>query len=309
MWNLLAPPDRPRPFHKNPIAYLRLYLWSLGAGFFHRREWEKVRTVALFVGYPRTGASMMGALLDAHPNMVFAQELHLLRASELGFSRNQIYALILRKAQRFHETGAKGKGHVAGSKYSYAVPDQWQGRHEELLVLGDKQAPGTTARLTAHPELAARLAREFGDRLRIIHMIRNPFDSINGIFRLKNGRGGRNRHIELRQSIDYYFRLVDGVIALQRRHRDEMFDLRLEELILDPVAALQRTCAFLEVPCPEDYVRACASILFPEPKSRTDVPWTLEEIALVKEKIAAVPFLQGYTVPPSVEASARGVAA
>ncbi len=242
----------------------------------------------------------MGALLDAHPNMVFAQELHLLRANETGFSRDQIFALVLRSAQHFCKTGTAGKGHVPGAKYSYAVNGQWQGRYEKLLVIGDKQAPGTTSHLTDSPHLVAKLAGDLGDRLRMIHMIRNPFDCISGIFRLKNRRGGRNRHTEVRQSIDYYFRLVGGVIELKCRHPEDILDLRLEELITDPAGMLRQTCEFLGVPCPDDYVQACARIIFPAPKSVADVPWTLEEIALVREKIQAVPFLHGYGVPHSL---------
>jgi len=228
-----------------------------------------------------------------------------LRASELGFSRDQIFALILRNARHFAATGTEGKGHQAGGpKYSYAVPDQWQGRYRKLLVLGDKQAPGSTSHLTGDPHLVAKMAQKFGHRVRMIHMIRNPFDCINGIFRLKSGRKGPNKYTQIRQAIDYYFRLLDGMLELQRRYREDILDLRLEELVANPIDALSRTCAFLGVSCPDDYAKACASIIFGEAKSVTDAKWTRPEIALVEEKIASVPFLQGYTVPAAVEASA-----
>ncbi len=298
-------PDRTLkfPFKRQP-RFHRDYLWSKIAGKLRRNEWKDVHTIALFVGYPRTGASMMGALLDAHPDMVFAQELHMLRLNELYFKRDQIFSLVLRSSKRFTDAGAAGRGHVAQAKYSYAVPGQWQGRYRKLLVMGDKQAPGTTSHLTDDPHLAAKFAKDLGMRLRMIHMIRNPFDCINGIFRLKNGRKGKNRHLIVRDSVTYYFRLLGGMVELRRRHPDDILDLRMEDLIAKPIESLELTCSFLGVECPRDYAEACASIIFDKPNSVTDAKWTREDIDLVKQKIAEVPFLKGYTVPPAVEAIA-----
>lgn len=248
--------------------------------------------MALFIGYPRTGASMLGALLSAHPNMVFAQDMHVTRAMELGFSREQIFSMILRNEREFVEQGAAGQGHKVGSKYSYAVPNQWQGRFEKLLVVGDKQAPGATLHLAEFPHLVTKLRDLLGIRVRIIHMIRNPFDCINGIFRLKAKRGGFSK---IAEAIDFYFELCDGVNLLKQRYAADIIDERMETLIEHPAEVLQRLCTFLDVPCPEDYVKDCVSILFAEPQRTThDILWTAEDVQMVRDKMAAVPFLSGY---------------
>lgn len=74
---------------------------------------------SVFLGYPYSGTSLMGSLLDAHPNAVIAHEMNFLRYFRLGFSREQIYQLILRNAQ---ETAQEGRFQ---SGYTYAVPNQW----------------------------------------------------------------------------------------------------------------------------------------------------------------------------------------
>lgn len=299
-------PRIPRKTFKSYPDFYRKYFWSLVWGRLHRQLWKNVHAATLFIGYPRTGASMTGALLDAHPNMVFAQELHLLRAMELGFSRHQIFALILQNSRQFVQSGTAGQGHVVGSKYSYAVPNQWQGRHQELLVVGDKQAPGTTLHLTRRPELVSKLADRLGVRIRMIHMIRNPFDCISGIFRLKSGRG---THSEIRQSIDSYLYLLGGVLELKRRHGDDILDLRLEDLIAKPAESLSRVCVFLGVSCPKDYINDCSSILFDKPRSGSEMTWTESDIQRVNDKIATVSFLQGYSIPPGIEESRRSATA
>jgi len=40
---------------------------------------DKVRTYVMFVGYPRSGHSLIGSLLDAHPNVVIAHEMDALQ--------------------------------------------------------------------------------------------------------------------------------------------------------------------------------------------------------------------------------------
>lgn len=300
---MTTPPNPPTPKvpGKKYRDYYRKYLWSKMAVPFTRKRWKDVTTVALFVGYPRTGASMVGALLDAHPDMAFAQDFNLISANAAGFSRDQIFALMLRNSRQFAETGAKGKGHVLGSKYDYAVPSQWQGRYRKLTVVGDKQAPAATKHLTSDPGVATKLARDLRCRVRMIHMIRNPFDCINGIYRLKGNRRGPGRHPDIRHTIQYFFRLVDAVHQFHREYHADILDVRLEELIAGPVESLRRICEFLGVSASEDYLKDCASIVFPAPQSVADMKWTPEDIDLVLEKIAEVPFLHGYTVPPALE--------
>jgi hypothetical protein len=85
-----------------------------------------------------------------------------------------------------------------------------------------------------------------------------------------------------------------------REHGADILDVRLEDFIASPVQSLRRICEFLGVSAAEDYLQDCASIVFPAPQSVADAPWTREDIEFVLGKIAEVPFLQGYTVPPSV---------
>jgi len=52
----------------------------------------------MFVGYPRSGHSVIGSLLNAHPDMVVAHELNALRYVQAGFSRLREYPFLARYA-------------------------------------------------------------------------------------------------------------------------------------------------------------------------------------------------------------------
>lgn len=81
------------------IDAAKLYIPSAYGGFKNRKLWEEVETFCLFLGYPRSGHSMIGALLNAHPNIMMSHEAEALKYVCAGFSRNQIYDIILNKAK------------------------------------------------------------------------------------------------------------------------------------------------------------------------------------------------------------------
>src|SRR5215207_7292340 len=97
----------------------------------------------MFIGYPRSGHSLVGALLDAHPNAIIAHELNALECVEKGVDKGCIFQLVLENSRKFAKSGRRWEG------YSYKVSNQWQGRFERLLVIGDKKGGGSTRILSS----------------------------------------------------------------------------------------------------------------------------------------------------------------
>jgi hypothetical protein len=63
-------------------------------------------------------------------------------------------------------------------------------------------------------------------------------------------------------------------------------------LIESPVEILDACCRFLGIVPKEDYLHACASLIFKQPKkTREDVDWPRELIEEVKERARAFPFI------------------
>src|SRR5438874_12177441 len=99
----------------------------------HRSDMAEVERFLLFVGYPRSGHSIVGAMLNAHPNAVIAHELHVWRQILAGRTREEVFARILARAYWFDLRGNR-------TNYSYDIPHQWQGRFDRLELVGDKCA-------------------------------------------------------------------------------------------------------------------------------------------------------------------------
>ena len=63
--------DRP----KDGVYRLHQDVWSAWARRRYRQEFAAVERFLLFVGYPRSGHSIVGALLNAHRDAVVSHEL------------------------------------------------------------------------------------------------------------------------------------------------------------------------------------------------------------------------------------------
>jgi hypothetical protein len=266
-----------------PVTYAR----SLIDGVLQRRLFAGVETYCMFIGYPRSGHSLVGSLLDAHPDAVIAHELDALRYVRGGFRRNQIYSLILQNDRTFTEGGRK----AATGDYQYAVPNQHQGGFDRLRVIGDKRGGRSTVRLRERPQLLDRLQRMTGVPVRLVHVVRNPFDNISTIFRRRGKKGS------LPNAIDFYFSACEVNARLRARLAPgQVLDVRHEALIDSPQETIESLVRFVGLIPPAGFTDDCASILFSSPRrTRHDAPWTPELRADVDRRIEAIDFLAGYS--------------
>lgn len=270
-----------------PVTRRLKQTWQYAAAYLASRRardtFDHVRAFCLFIGIPRSGHSLVGSLIDAHPNAIIAHEFNVLRYIRRGFSRAQIYSALVRNSRRFAAVGRRWTG------YSYTVPNQWQGRFTTLEVIGDKKGGSTTKQLRADPHLLERLEGTVGVPLRVVHVIRNPYDNISTIAR-------RSRRA-LQDAVAYYF----GLCTVNAGLRDHLgpggiCDVRSESLVADPPGELRRLCEFLGLGPDDGYLRDCAGIVFPQPrKTRFEVAWPKELIAEVVHRIGEFPILAGYT--------------
>jgi hypothetical protein len=248
-----------------------------------RRELEPVEAFCMFVGYPRSGHSLLGSLLDAHSQMVIAHELDVLRLVEAGWSRRAIYSRILGHAAAFTASGREWFG------YDYRVPGQWQGRVSTLRVIGDKKGGKTTERLAARPDLLDRLRGCVGVPVRLVHVVRSPYDNITT---MATRTGQTLEHAARR-----YFDLCATVARLKHQvPESELLDVRHEVFVADPRAQMARVCRFLGVEGGDAYLDACATAVFAVPrKTRAELewdPWFVDDVAT---QAARYEFLDGYT--------------
>ena len=255
-----------------------------GAGLLRPRpEYRKLDRYCFFVGAPRTGHSLVGALLDAHPQALIAHELGVPKYLAAHFSRRQVLALLASNSRR---SAAAGRPHI---HYSHAVPGQWQGRFRGLRVMGDKHGEGFLLSVQARPWLTQAVVERF-DPAYFIHVVRNPYDAIASV------AGSSKRRQSPEQAAAYFEKLYATLESLRGQlDASRLHLLRFEALLNDARESLRSTCAFLGLDAPPDYLDACAAIVLPRPEDhRGLVTWPDEVRRRVDGLIERHDFLQGY---------------
>ena len=241
----------------------------------------------MFIGTPRSGHSLVGAFLDAHPDAVVAHEQNAVKYIEAGFDRERLFHLLLANSRASARTGR-----MEGA-YSYAVPGQWQGRYRRLRVIGDKKGGRSSLRLGRTPGLLARLRRTVGVPLRMIHVVRNPFDNI-ATMALHSAAG---RAVDLRLEADHFFQRCEMVVRLEGDLLPgELYRTTHEEFVADPRAGLEALVRWLGLDVEPDHVAACVATVRTSPhRSRDKVDWPPDVRRDVERRMREVPFLAAHS--------------
>ena len=274
-----------------------------------------VKKFLFFTGYPRSGHSIVGSLIDAHPNILLSFAFYLfsqlLSNSTEVQDRETMFEEIHKKSFQYSLTSPNKdeKG------YTLDVPGSWAGRFMGgLKVIGDKSAkaaPDAYLELnnqTKFLELYQRLQDLVKAPLHVIHVVRNPFDIIATHALYEYGHGGS----EARDNFTEEHRLVKhkllnksarGVMRKARAVQEMMslcnmtvLEIHNEDLVQHPAATVIRICKFLEVPCPSKYITACVDKVFPVvSKTRNKVEWAHDLRQWVEQEMNKYPFFNRYS--------------
>lgn len=251
-------------------------------------DFENVRTFTLFVGHNKSGTSLLGGLLDAHERVVLSDEADALKYIDAGVSREELFRILFRASR-----SEARKGRITARRlgaYAYAVPGQWQGRADMPVVVGDSMSGTTTRKIAARPGLIEAVEECVSPTaLRVLQVIRNPFDPIS----LMVIRGNRS----IANSVDHYFQACDRLIDIRERLGEERLrQVYYEDLVRAPSQELEHVAHYLGFETEPKYLEACSALVqrgFEDSRNRID--WEDHWIEEVERRIDEYAFLQGYT--------------
>lgn len=249
-----------------------------------------VETYVMFIGYPRSGQTLIGAVLNAHPDAVVAHELNALAMLQYPFmTRDKLFAAHLERERWFGELDYHWRA------YDFRVEGQWQGRFRDLKVIGDKRGAGAGRYLKKHPQELEVLQDVLGPEidLKIIHVVRNPYDNVASMQR----HATRLNHEQPYQTAlaDYIDLLAISTEVIER-YAEQVLTVYYEAFASDPQQSLMDLWQFIGREADADYLQACADIVFVAPtKARHRVDWTDEQLAQVSELVVHYEHLKHYT--------------
>ena len=283
-----------RKFRKTPlyeiVEFVRPYaLFTLSKHTAGQKEiFKDIKTFCLFIGHGRSGHSIIGSLLDAHPNIILPDESDSLKYLEIGATKHQLYHLLLMRSQKQARNGRTKSGRD-GKRYSYAVPNQWQGGFKKIEIIGDSKASVSIRRLSNNPALLQKLRETVEADIKFLQVIRNPYDNIST-------KAIRERK-PLSNAIQTYFSNCQDLVKFYAYlDPNDLLVIRHEDLIKDAEAFLCKLSHFLGFEPFPDYIRDCAGVIYQSPaKSRNTIEWPPQLIEQVSQQIEKYDFLAGYS--------------
>ena len=272
---------------------------------------ENVKTFLFFIGYARSGHSIIASLLDAHPNIVMAHEYSLFsqwtRQPALHSNKSWLFSILFTNSKHNSESGMR-KRNMIKKGYSLTVPGWWQGKYDNrIYVIGDK-AGGMTAKVyrrspTSFISTYHELQKTVNIPIAVIHVLRNPYDNIATMLlynmHVKQRVNATHKYINdtaLSQHIISYFKQVKGVMDMIKKVPLNVIEIHNTDMISNPKGTMRRICSHLQIECHEKYLHMCAQLTYSsESHSRELVHWTAENIQLVAENIKTIASLKRYS--------------
>jgi hypothetical protein len=248
---------------------------------------SSLKYFCVFIGYPYSGHSLVGSILDAHPGVVISHELHVGRLIRSGYPREKIFSMILLNSFHFAHQGRQW------NNYQYTIPGEWNGRFDRLVVIGDKKGGKSAKFFTKKAEVLGEIATFSGLVPKYIHVIRNPYDMISTLY-VKTSRKGPDK---MEHVIHKILEQMARVEAIRKETEPENWhDLRHEELLSNPDKTIRQLFSFFNLTVSDGFIENCRKILFTKPhQSRFDVEWKPEEIGVVAQHIKNSIWFSEYT--------------
>ena len=278
-----------------------------------RSDVESIKYFLLFIGWPRSCHSIVGSILDAHPNVIVAHEFFLftkLSEDKLLSNRFRLYNQLYRNSYMSAKEGWRTYNKTQKG-YSLAMPGSWQGRFTKLEVIGDKCGGDTTRMYVQNSKkfraIYHQLRANVKVPIKVLQIVRNPFDMIattalyrgSGVHDVKYNATLSNKYSNPRILKGATDSVLDIATAISRMIPDihiSPLEIHCDDLISHPFETISELCLFLNLECSPDYVQMCADKIFKNVSaSRHLVEWNPDTLPSLINRTKTFPFFSRYS--------------
>lgn len=252
-------------------------------------QFAALQYFCLFIGYPRSGHSLVGSIIDAHQEACITHEFDALLQYPSFKNKEDFFAEIISLSAEQAKTGRESYG------YKYAYDELHQGASQSLRVIGDKKGGSTTQQLTRNEFALDAFAQFVQLPLKIIHVTRNPFDIITTKAGYKNLQPVPLDAQGIQKSIEMITRQARANQKLIDSGKYQVHSFAHEELILNTEQTLQALFDFLELRIDSAFIETIASKLYKKTSnSRSKYSWSAPEISQVENAMLTLPIFSSY---------------
>ena len=231
----------------------------------------------LFFGSPRTGSTLLGQILNQHPDILVANEYRFLQkvVREQRDIKSELQKL-RSIAWTHYRTGLKKDSYFSDklSKFqSQWIEFKGARKKNSIRILGDKKAGGNTGIYLEQPTRTENFIKEHKPFL--LQIVRHPIEAAKS--------SAKAFDLEFKHALkDQILRTTEAYRLLQD-HPDLRYIIYYDDLIRTPREELEKLAGFLGIPADQDWLSVVVqSVNDSTTKAKAYDP---DQIALTKQMI------------------------
>lgn len=221
-------------------------------------------TIVLFIGSPRTGSTLLGQLLNHHPQALIANEARAL-ASVLSGSATWDDAMTRAAhiAWEQFRVGLEADHHFAPTLNQYQP--RWQSLRDladrpecakrGVRVIGDKKAGGNIEAILANPSEFHQLMTA-GEDIRLMHIVRRPIIAARSLMKSHGAPS-------LEAALESVLRLTNAAWNIGSRYPERYYCLDHNDLCSLPHGELRRLLEWLGIAADPRWIALASEKLSP----------------------------------------------
>ena len=282
---------------------------------------DGVETFVFFIGWPRSGHTIIAVMMDAHPNIVMGRRFLLFWDKhpvnrELLHSSNKADAKKSLFSELYHDSvyNAHPKRLSAGAKngYDFAMKSSHQGNFTQLKVIGVKEGGWISTLYHNNPSQIRncyqRLVNTVQIPIKVLFVVRNPYDMIatNLIYEASNDCAHKLPNVSkdnpyndphgLMKQAQKIFHFAAASQDMIKSCNLNVLEIHHADHVRDPKGTMKQICDFLKVEITEEYLQQCYDRAFKSlSKSRETVVWNQHVLRIVEEGIKTYQFFHRYS--------------
>jgi hypothetical protein len=240
----------------------------------------RVKYFLMFMGYPRSGHTLVASMLNAHPNVVCSN-------------------------QQFILNGATGLDSILSNIEAGTPSSQWNPnayiepcQKNDITVVGDKTGHRTVEHLISNPEALEKFKEVIPWPIKWIHVVRNPFDCLS-TWTKKNVENRQKRVPRVTQEMEFnnvfqkFKALNEKILELQKT--EDVLSVTHERVIRFIDRSLDEMCTFLDIQKFDDWRARCIKKKWKEPRiTRRNIAWNPDMRAKAAKITKQYPWFSGY---------------
>jgi hypothetical protein len=244
---------------------------------------SKVKYFLMFMGYPRSGHTLVASMLNAHPSVVCSNQMFIIQDVDKKNLEGLLSTI---------ETGSSA-GYWK-PEVKIASPPK-----TDLYVVGDKTGHRTVEYLIDNKEQLDNLKKIIPWPIKWVHVVRNPYDCM-ATWTKKNVDNKKKQGIrtpveeEFKLAFAKFKALNEKITGLKKT--EDVLTLLHEKVIVNKDHTMQQLCNFLDIEKTGEWRNSVVKTLWKKARiTRRQISWTpFMKNSVMNYVVKKYPWMKGY---------------